>query len=40
LGQPGYAIPFIEEGIRFSPSDPRPFISLGVLAGARHQTRR
>jgi adenylate cyclase len=37
LGRPQEAIPIVERGIRFSPSDPRLFISLGVLAGAHYQ---
>jgi adenylate cyclase len=39
-GQPQEAIPLVQKGVRFSPSDPRLFISFGVLAGAQYQARR
>lgn len=38
-GQPEEAISFAEKGIRLSPSDPRLFIWLPALAGARYQLR-
>jgi len=39
-GQPEEAIPLVQKGIRLSPTDPRLFISLGVLAGAHYQARQ
>jgi adenylate cyclase len=38
-GQPEEAIPLVQKGIRLSPTDPRLFISLGVLAQAYYQAR-
>jgi tetratricopeptide (TPR) repeat protein len=39
VGQPEETPPFVEKAIRLSPSDPRLFMWLGVLAGAHYQLR-
>ena len=39
-GQPEEAIPLVQKGIRFSPTDPRLALSLGVLAQAHYRARQ